>query len=66
MTSMADGSSSTIMVDEWQPVFDRFDLESDGKMVLIYRLILIMMPIPLMMIMMFKKKHFYNFVDFRG
>ena len=35
MTSMSDGSSSTIMVDEWQPVFDRFDLESDGKMVLI-------------------------------
>lgn len=32
MTSMSDGSSSTIMVDEWQPVFDRFDLESDGKM----------------------------------
>ena len=35
MTSTSDGSSSTIMVDEWQPVFDRFDLESDGKMVLI-------------------------------
>ena len=33
MTSMSDGSSSTIMVEEWQPIFDRFDLESDGKMV---------------------------------
>ena len=33
MTSMAEGSTSTIMVEEWQPIFDRFDLESDGKMV---------------------------------
>ena len=33
MTSMSDGSSSTIMVEEWQPIFDRFDLESDGRMV---------------------------------
>lgn len=32
MTSMAEGSTSTIMVEEWQPIFDRFDLESDGKM----------------------------------
>ena len=21
------------MVEEWQPIFDRFDLESDGRMV---------------------------------
>jgi len=32
LTSLSDGSSSTILVEEWRPVFDRLDLESDGKM----------------------------------
>ena len=42
MTSMSDGSSSTIMVEEWQPIFDRFDLESDGKMVSMIFILLMM------------------------
>ena len=27
----SDGSNSTIFVDEWKPIFDKFDLEADGK-----------------------------------
>ena len=43
MTSMSDGSSSTIMVEEWQPIFDRFDLESNGRMVGIILMLLMML-----------------------
>ena len=48
MTSMSDGSSSTIMVEEWQPIFDRFDLESDGRMVGIILIRMLMIKILLM------------------
>merc|ERR1719334_1249126 len=26
-----DGSSSTILFEEWRPIFDKFDLEADGQ-----------------------------------
>ncbi|XP_023326648.1 protein rhomboid [Eurytemora carolleeae] len=29
--SMTDGSSSTIQIEEWRPIFDKFDLEADGR-----------------------------------
>jgi len=31
LNSVTDGSSSTIMVEEWKPIFDKFDLEADGR-----------------------------------
>ena len=31
VNSLGDGSSSTIVLEEWKPIFDKFDLEADGK-----------------------------------
>jgi len=31
VNSIGDGSNSTILVEEWKPIFDKFDLEADGK-----------------------------------
>jgi len=31
VNSIGDGSNSTIVLEEWKPIFDKFDLEADGK-----------------------------------
>eukprot|EP00092_Neocalanus_flemingeri_P058212 GFUD01069329.1.p1 GENE.GFUD01069329.1~~GFUD01069329.1.p1 ORF type:complete len:673 (+),score=125.66 GFUD01069329.1:195-2213(+) len=31
VNSIADGSNSTIVFEEWKPIFDKFDLEADGR-----------------------------------
>ena len=33
LTIASDGSSSTILLEDWRPIFDKFDREVDGKQV---------------------------------
>ena len=33
LTLNSDGSSSTILLEDWRPIFDKFDREVDGKQV---------------------------------
>ena len=33
MCRLGDGSHSTILLEDWRPIFDKFDKEADGKKV---------------------------------